>query len=84
MNDQGGTRPDAGAAPPSGWTVDVAAALHARDSLREQITRQSLSARRGFHDYSEAMGMTASERDLDPLGAAIQSLDYDARKDLSA
>lgn len=89
---------DAGAAPPSGWTVDVAAALHARDSLREPITRQSLSARHGFHDYAEAMGMTASERDLDPLGAAIQSLDYDAalalldardpaygaRKDLSA
>ncbi|MBA4490204.1 response regulator [Paracoccus sp. S1E-3] len=90
--------PVTGDAQPSDRIVDLATAIHARDSLRDLISRQSLSARRGFHDYAAVMGMSPGERDLDPIGEAIQRLDYDAalalldardpthdaRKDLSA
>ena len=62
---------------PAMSVVDLAAAGDARTSLRDQIARQSLSARRGYHAYADAMGMTQAERDADPVGEAIQRLDYD-------
>ena len=70
-----GPRPADGT--PAGEVVDLAAAAHARDLLRDQIRRQSLSARRGFAGFAEAMGMTSHERDSDPIGVALMRLEYD-------
>lgn len=63
----------------SGQVVDFAAAAasSAHEALREQICRQSLSARRGFASFAEAVGMTPGERDADPISEAIMRLDYD-------
>ena len=60
-----------------GQLIDLAAVTHAREALRDQIRRQSLSARRGFFSFAEAMGMSPHERDSDPLGLAIMRLEYD-------
>ncbi len=66
-----------GGAPAPSKVVDIAVAARAREALRDQICRQSLSARRGFHDFAEVMGMSSGERDQDPIGDAIMRLDYD-------
>lgn len=58
--------------------INFAAAAYAREVLRDQIVRQSLSARRGFDNFADAMGMTLAERDSDPIGVAILQLNYDA------
>ncbi|WP_207630242.1 response regulator [Paracoccus xiamenensis] len=60
-----------------GCTTDPVATASARDALRDQICRRSLSARKGFVRYAEAIGMTSREQDADPLGAAIMRLEYD-------
>lgn len=59
-----------------GGVVDLLEVQHAREALRDQISRHSLSARRGFENFADAMGMTAQERGSDPMGAAIRGLDY--------
>lgn len=69
--------PAEGVAPAPSKVVDIAVAARAREALRDQICRQSLSARRGFHDFAEVMGMSSGERDQDPIGDAIMRLDYD-------
>ena len=50
---------------------------NARAALREQICRQSLSARHGFASFAETLGMSPGERDADPISEAIMRLDYD-------
>lgn len=49
-----------------GQVIDLAAVTAARDLLRDQIGRQSLSARRSFQSFAEAVGMSVDERDTDP------------------
>ena len=48
----------------------------AREALREQIRRGSLSARRGFDAYADALGLPAGARGAHPIFAALQRLDY--------
>ncbi|TRW98299.1 response regulator [Paracoccus sp. M683] len=59
-----------------GKILNLSEAAEARRALREQINRHSLSARKGFQNYAEIMGMTLDERDVDPIGIAILRLDY--------
>lgn len=65
--------------PVTGQVVDFASAAtaNARAALREQICRQSLSARHGFASFAETLGMSPGERDADPISEAIMRLDYD-------
>ncbi|MFO1164490.1 MAG: response regulator, partial [Paracoccus sp. (in: a-proteobacteria)] len=55
--------------PVTGQVVDFASAAtaNARAALREQICRQSLSARHGFASFAETLGMSPGERDADPI-----------------
>lgn len=48
----------------------------AREALRDQIRRASLSARRGFDAYADALGIAAAERPRHPVFLALQQLDY--------
>ncbi|RCW79628.1 hybrid sensor histidine kinase/response regulator [Paracoccus lutimaris] len=48
----------------------------ARAMLREQIRRGSLSARRCFDAYAEALGLSAAARPGHPVFLALQQLDY--------
>ena len=66
-----------GAGASGGQVIDLAAVSAARDLLRDQIGRQSLSARRSFQNFAEAVGMGVDERDADPIGDALMRLDYD-------
>ena len=48
----------------------------AREALRDQIRRASLSARRGFDAYADALGIAPAERPTHPVFLALQQLDY--------
>lgn len=50
----------------------------ARDKLRTLIFRKSLSARAAFGEFADALGLSASDRDIHPLGQALHRLDYDS------
>ena len=71
---------------PAGQPIAVGAAVSAplsprhlaaaREALRDQIRRGSLSARRGFDAYADALGIAAAERPAHPVFVALQQLDY--------
>ena len=48
----------------------------ARDALRQQLCRRSLSARAGFHAFADALGLDAGTRDAHPVLQALLRLDY--------
>lgn len=48
----------------------------AREVLRQQIKRGSLSARRGFDAYADALGIAQAARPTHPVFLALQQLDY--------
>lgn len=53
-----------------------AEARAARDALRQQLCRRSLSARAGFHAFADALGLDAGTRDAHPVLQALLRLDY--------
>ncbi|MFD1795464.1 response regulator [Paracoccus aurantiacus] len=64
------------AASPRNRHVDLDRVTVIYRNLREQVDRQSLSARRGYEEFAEALGVTGSERASDAISAALTRLDY--------
>ncbi|AUH34814.1 hybrid sensor histidine kinase/response regulator [Paracoccus tegillarcae] len=62
--------------------TDITAAMTARDDLRDKLGRQSLSARRAYGTFADALGLTPEQREQDPMGEALLRLDYDEALEL--
>jgi CheY-like chemotaxis protein/HPt (histidine-containing phosphotransfer) domain-containing protein len=65
-------------APMTAIIPDDALETSARETLRALIVRRSLSARKAFHDWAAAAGLTHEAKARNPVGIALERLDYDA------